>query len=169
MFKQALTTVSLIAFFVLSAFTGNSSQEKWIATLKLEGTSKQIVLTSDAVYGGYNQFDKKYFFFGKNHMFSNLSDAENAKIFRDLCVTNASGQFQFELNGVQTPSPDKKTNYQGNILFKKKFPIQGSIYAPTSSKLNISVAGDLKALGYTLTAEAQKVMTGKFTLTFEKQ
>lgn len=168
MFKQALTIVTLIAFFVLSAFT-DSKNEKWMATLQLEGTTKPIVLTSEAVYGGYNQVNKKFFFFGKNQMFSNLQDADNAQIFRDLCVTNASGQFQFELNGVQNPTPDKNTSFAGSLLFTKKFPIQGTVSSALKNKLQISVTGDLKTLGYKLTPEAQKVMTGKFTLIFEKQ
>ncbi len=166
MFKQALTYVMLIAFWALSAFTYTKDETKWTATLQLEGTQKPILLSSDAVYGGYNNFEKKFFFFGKNHMFTNMQDQDNAKIFRDLCVTNASGQFQFELNGVPAAEPQSKTiGYAGNILFKKKHSIQGQFGANKKGS-RIRVQGDLKTLGFTLTPEAQKVMTGKFTLTF---
>lgn len=169
MFKQALTAVSLIAFIVLSAFTISGTNEKWIATLQLEGTGKRIVLTSEAVYGGYNPIDKKYYFFGKSEMFKNEQDGANAKIFRDLCITNASGQFQFELLGVQNPTPEKKTTFSGNFLIKKKTPIQGVISSSAKNNLHISMSGDLKSMGYVLTPEAQKVMTGKFTLSFDKK
>jgi hypothetical protein len=170
MFKQALTLLLISGFWLFSAFVHPETKETWTATLQLEGKGKTITLVSDAVYGGYNDFDKKYFLFGKNHMFSNSEDAQSAQIFRDLCVTNAAGQFQFELNGVATKKPGSTvTTYGGNISFKKKFPISGSIKTKKTDKGSfneLSVSGDLKSLGFQMTEEASQIMTGKFTLTF---
>jgi hypothetical protein len=170
MFKQALTLLLISGFWLFSAFVHPETQETWTATLQLEGKGKTITLVSDAVYGGYNNVDKKYFLFGKIHMFSNAQDAQSAQIFRDLCVTNGAGQFQFELNGVATRKPGSAvSSYSGNILFKKKFPVSGSIRSKKTDKGSyneLSVSGDFKALGFQMTEEANQIMTGKFTLTF---
>lgn len=170
MFKQALFFVLLAGVWLTSAFTPAVKEEKWVAKLVLEGKGKSIVLTSDAIYGGYNAFDKKIFLFGKNHMFSNPTEQEAAKVFHDLCVINSSGQFQFEINGVSSSNPgDKGAIFNGNVLYKKKSPIQATFKKVTSgaeSSRVIEYKGDLKMLGLTFTEEATKLMTGKFTLTF---
>lgn len=172
MFKQALTVVATMALFVLSAFTSTSKQDKWIATLRLEGIKKPVVLTSDAVHGGYDTYSKKFFFLGKNHMFINKEDLNGTKVFNDLCITNASLQFQFELNNVAEYLPakgSKDKTYQGNIIFNKRHPILGTVGVPKENELRISVAGDLSKLGLALTPEAKELFTGKFTLVFEKK
>jgi hypothetical protein len=54
-------------------------------------------------------------------------------------------------------------------LFKKKFPVSGSIRSKKTDKGSyneLSVSGDFKALGFQMTEEANQIMTGKFTLTF---
>lgn len=170
MFKQALFFVLLAGVWLTSAFTPAVKEEKWVAKLVLEGKGKSIVLTSDAVYGGYNAFDKKIFLFGKNHMFANSAEPESAKVFNDLCITNASGQFQFEINGVNSANPtDKGAVFAGNILFKKKTALQATfkkVSSGTQASRVIEYKGDLKTLGLTFTEEANKLMTGKFTLIF---
>lgn len=170
MFKQALSFFLMLSMFTLSAFTPAGSPEKWTATLTLEGTSQPIVLTSNAIYGGYNQVDKKYFLFGKDHMFLHATNAEYTKIFSDLCTYNGSGKLSFEINQVLNELPgNKATNYSGNISFKKKQPIQATFSGSKSEKgitKNISCSGDLKSLGFILTPEAQKVFKGKFQLVF---
>jgi len=173
MLRKTLLYIIVAGIWLSTAFTSPNSDEKWIATIQLEGKSKPITLVSDAVYGGYNSVDKKIFLFGKNHMFQNQNDNSNAQIFRDLCTTNASGRFQFELNGLQNENPSAKpVSYQGNISFKKKFEISGVIQKlKKGDKFQkvIMTKGDLKALGFQMTEEADKVMTGKFTLTFTSQ
>jgi hypothetical protein len=167
MFKQALTYVWILSFWTLSAFAPQAGSEKWTATLTLEGTKQPIVLVSDAVYGGYNSVDKKFYFFGKDHMFAHSSNPEYTKIFSDLCTTNGSGKFSFEVNQVMNEVPTNKAAlYSGNISFKKKFPLQASFKRIKDEKglrKSISTSGDFKQLGFILTEEAQKLMTGKFT------
>jgi len=170
MFKKALTIILLTGFWLSSAFTARTTGETWTATIQLEGKSKPITLISEAVYGGYNSLEKKIFLFGKNHMFQNKEDNINAQIFRDLCTTNASGQFQFELTSVNSetaPTTPKLLN--GNISFKKKYVIAGTIQQLKSGTLTgkkIVVKGDFKELGLQMTNEANQIMTGKFILTF---
>ena len=170
MFKKALTVILLAGFWLFSAFTARTSGETWTATIQLEGKSKPITLVSEAVYGGYNSVEKKIFLFGKNHMFQNKADNSNAQIFRDLCTTNASGQFQFELNSVNSEvAPATPKMHNGNISFKKKHLIAGTIQqikSGTQSGKKIVVKGDFKELGLQMTDEANQIMTGKFTLTF---
>lgn len=170
MFKQALSFFLMLSMFAFSAFTPAESPEKWTATLTLEGINQPIVLTSSAIYGGYNSVDKKYFLFGKDHMFSHATNAEFTKIFSDLCTYNGSGKISFEINQVLKELPgNKPTIYNGNISFKKKFPIQGTFSgskADNGISKNISCSGDLKNLGFVLTPEAQKVFSGKFQLVF---
>lgn len=168
MFKQALTFAWILAFWSLSAFTPLASQEKWTATLTLEGTKQPIVLVSDAIYGGYNSIDKKFYFFGKDHMFISTSNPNYTKIFSDLCVTNGSGKFSFEINQVANSQPSNKASvYNGNISFKKKFPLQASFQGQKTEggiKKLISTSGDFRQMDFNLTDEAKKIMTGKFTL-----
>lgn len=169
MFKQALTTLVAACAFLGMAFTGKvSNPEKWKATLKLEGKGKEIVLVSDAVYGGYYPAEKKFFFFGKQHMFLNAESADMAKIYHDLCVTNASGKFQFEIeNVVSDGAPSAPKIGQGNIAFKKKMPMSGTYQKGSKpGAKEVVVKGNLTQLGLVLTDEAKAVMTGKFTLTF---
>jgi hypothetical protein len=169
MFKQALTILLVACAFLGMGFTGRKSNpEKWKATLRLEGTGKEIVLVSGAVYGGFNPAGKKFFFFGKQHMFLSPDSPEMAKIYSDLCVTNSAQQFQFELNGVpEVAAPSKAQTLQGNILFKKKFPISGTFRKNAGNGAReIAVRGNLTTLGLVLTEEARAVMTGKFELIF---
>jgi hypothetical protein len=168
MFKQALTYVWFLSFWTLSAFAPQAGSEKWTATLTLEGTKQPIVLVSDAVYGGYNSLDKKFYFFGKDHMFVHATNPEFTKVFSDLCTTNGSGKFAFEINQVLNELPTSKAAvYAGNISFKKKFPLQASFKGVKQGNIlgkAFSTTGDFKQMGFTLTEEAQQVMTGKFTL-----
>jgi len=170
MFKQTLTCILLAGLWLTTSFKSPSSDEKWSAVIRLEGKKDPIVLTSGAVYGGYNPIDKRIFLFGKNHMFVNKEDNNRAQVFRDLCTTNASGQFQFELNNVFNPTaPAKAANYSGNISFKKKTAITGSFKNILENGKNVEiivVSGDFKSLGFQMTEEAEKIMTGKFTITF---
>jgi hypothetical protein len=170
MFKQALSYILLAGLWLTTSFKSPQSDEKWSATIRLEGKKDAIVLTSEGVYGGYNPIDKRIFLFGKNHMFVNKADNNRAQVFRDLCTTNASGQFQFELNNILNPTaPVKATNHSGNISFKKKTPISGTFKNVLENGKNVEtivVNGDFKALGFQMTEEAEKIMTGKFTLTF---
>jgi hypothetical protein len=162
MLRKAAFLIIPLLVLVAMAFTPDKGQ-KWTAVIELEGTTKPIILASDAIYGGYNPEGKKFFFFGKNHMFTSKTDPSKAKIFNDFCITNASGKFEFELNDVANPTIPGISS--GNISFKRKHPIQGSLLIDKDLKESVQVKGDFKKLGLVLTPEASKVMTGKFTLT----
>lgn len=112
--------------------------------------------------------EKKFYFFGKDHMFVHASNPDYTRLFSDLCTYNGSGKFSFEINQVaqETPGTNPKT-YQGNISFKKKFPVQGifsQLKSGSEIEKSITTNGDLKLMGFTLTEEAKKVFTGKFKL-----
>jgi hypothetical protein len=170
MFKKASTYLIPALFWLASAFTPAPASESWKAILKLEGKTHPVTLTSDAIYGGYNSGNHNIFLFGKNHMFLNKDESESAKVFHDLCTTNAMEKFQFEINGVNSPNPSNKAvSYSGNISFKKRSSVKGSfrlISVAGKKARSIETIGDLKALGFTMTPEAEKLFTGKFTLTF---
>ncbi len=166
MFKQALTYVILVAFWVASGFTYEKG-EKWKAVLELEGKGKKIFLVSNSIYGGYNSLEKKYFFFGKNHMFRDQTNPDFSQIFSDFCVTNASGQFEFEVNNVKDPGLDQTS--ESNISFKKKTPGKSSLKNLSDGTKEITYSGNFKNLGLTLTEEAKKIMTGDFTLTIKSE
>lgn len=153
-------------FFVTQAFTPPVGK-KWSATIELEGPVKSIFLTSDAVYGGYNNDGKKFFFFGKNHTFKCKTNFDDSKVFNDFCITNASGKFEFELNNVDNPTIPAVAS--GNLSFKRKQPIQGSLSIDENMKGSIQVQADFNKMGLILTSEASKVMTGKFILTITEK
>jgi len=166
MFKQAITYIILVSLWISSGFTGEKV-EKWKAYLELEGKGKKIILESNSVYGTYYTQEKKFFFFGKNHMFINSNDAEATKIFNDLCITNASGQFEFEVNNVSDPSQDQTV--ESNISFKRKTLGKASIKSTKDGAHEISYSGNFKTLGFTMTKEASQIMTGEFKLVFKSQ
>lgn len=166
MLRKAVFYVVPFLVIFTTAFTPDKGQ-KWTAVIELEGHVKPIILGSEAIYGGYSPEGKKFFFFGKNHMFVSTTDPNKAKIFNDFCITNAANRFEFELNNVDNPTVP--TVYSGNISFKRKHPIQGSLSVDKNMKESVQVKGDFKKLGLVLTPEAAKVMTGKFTLTFNAE
>jgi hypothetical protein len=166
MFKKAITYVILASLWITTGFTGDKGAV-WQAYLELEGQGKKIILTSNAIYGSYSPNEKKYFFFGKNHMFVNSNDLESTKIFNDLCITNASGQFEFELNNISDPSKDQTGI--SNISFKKKTAGNAKIKNLSDGSQEVSYSGNFKNLGFTLTKEAAKIMTGEFKLVFKSQ
>jgi hypothetical protein len=170
MFKQALTCILLAGILISTAFTTKSGEENWTATIQLEGKGKTITLVSEAVYGGYNPFEKRIFLFGKHHMFQNQNENQTAQIYKDLFTTNASGQFQFELNGVQNgDGTEKPVVHSGNISFKKRIAISGTLQKVKKNgqfHREIVFKNDFSNLGIVMTEEAKQVMTGKFTLTF---
>ena len=53
-----------------------NAPKTWKAILKLEGMGKTYTFTSDAIYGGFQAENQKLYFFGKNHMFLNMEEAE---------------------------------------------------------------------------------------------
>ena len=164
MFKQALIALLTAVLFVFSSFSGKLGP-KWVASLKLEGNGKSVLLTSNAIHGGHDPYSKKFFFFGKNHMFLNKQDLENSKIFNDLCVTNNTLQFQMEFNNaLETTATKAGKVLNGNILFIKRKPIKGTFSLNRSGENQIIVKGKLQDLGFTLTPEAEKVFNGEFTL-----
>lgn len=169
MFKTVLPIILVAGLWLTTAFTGEK-KEKWIATLQLEGKSKPITLVSEAIHGGYDSYGKKIFFFGKDHAFMNEADNDNAQVFRDLCTTNASKMFEFEVNGVPNDEPtEKPITYTGNISFKKKYSISSTFQkrkVGEGYEKMVVTKGDFKSLGFQMTEEADKIMTGKFTLTF---
>jgi hypothetical protein len=167
MFKQIIIYVLLFTLWFGSGFTGDHS-EKWSAILKLEGKGKTIILNSDAVYGGYNPYEKKFFLFGKNHMFASAASQENTKLFTDFCTLNSSGQFEFELRNINSPSPATKSQpAKGTLNFGKKLSV-ASIFRKGKLKESkeIEITGDFKSAGFILSDEADKALTGKFTLSF---
>lgn len=170
MFKKAATYLIPAIFWLASAFTPATAPETWKAVLKLEGKNKSYSFTSEAVYGGYNQGMHNIYLFGKNHMFINREEAEAMKVFHDLCTTNAMQQFQFEINGLQTAgAPVKARTCGGNINFKKRQGINADFQLITvggKKTSSIKTSGDLKANGFNFTPEAEKLFTGKYTLTF---
>lgn len=166
MFRKVAFLVAPLLVFILVSFTPDKA-ERWTAVIELEGTKKPIVLVSEAIYGGYNSFGKKYFFFGKNGMFRSKTEPEMAKIFSDFCITNSSGQFQFEILKIDNPNQTKTSS--ANISFKKKFSTTASLVSGDKSGRSISVSGDFKQYGLQLTEEAAKVMTGRFKLTIKSQ
>lgn len=162
-----------LLFLLLLLWTGSSFRmppASWKAILKLEGKGKNYVFTSDAVYGGYQPGNQKIFLFGKNHMFLNPAEPEATKVFHDLCVTNAMQQFQFEVSGIPSAgATTKKTLVGGNLSMKKRKPIQAAYQSSASKSSNgssIETSGQLEFLGFSLTPEAEKLFTGKYTLTF---
>jgi hypothetical protein len=170
MLKKAATYLIPAIFWLASAFTPASAPNSWKAVLKLEGKGKIYTLTSEAIYGGHNSGNKNIFLFGKNHMFINKAEPEAMKVFQDLCTTNAMQQFQFEINGVNSAIAGAKTKtYTGNINFKKSQAIRAdfSQVSIDGKKTNaIETKGDLKINGFSFTPEAEKLFTGKYTLTF---
>ena len=161
MLKQIYFYIVLASITFSTGFTPMKVEE-WKAAIILEGLEKPILLESSSIYGGYNVVEKKFFFFGKNHMFLSKTDPESTKIFDDLCVTNASGQFQFEINNITDVA--KSQSVVGNVSFKKKFPVKALYQINKSNVKVITYTGDFQSLGIELTTEAKKITTGKFTL-----
>ena len=170
MLKKAATYLIPAIFWLASAFTPAENPVSWKAVLQLEGKGKIYALTSEAIYGGYNPGIRNIYLFGKNHMFINKAEPEAMKVFQDLCTSNAMQQFQFEVNGLNSPNAGPKGKMvSGNINFKKRQPIQAEFKLTNSNgkKLNsIQSKGDLKANGFQFTPEAENLFTGKYTLTF---
>jgi hypothetical protein len=168
--KTKATFVFAAFFAAFIAFAGDNSQKPWKAVLTLEGKGKNYVFISEAVYGGLQTENNKLFLFGKNHMFLSKAEPEAAKVFHDLCVTNAMQQFQFEVMGVPSGSTAVKgKTLSGNISMRKKKPLQAefkTIQAKGSNSASIETSGLLSTLGFTFTPEAEKLFTGKYTLTF---
>jgi len=164
MFKQTITYIILVSLWISSGFTGEKG-EKWKAYLELEGKGKSILLEADAIYGGYYPNEKKFFFFGKDHAFESKNNLNLAKIFTDLCITNGSSMFEFELNNIKDISENQLA--KGNISFKKKKQIESYIFIKKNGEKEVVLKDNFKNLGFELTEEADKVMTGKFTLTFK--
>lgn len=164
-------TLLLAAFlWTFISIAGDNVPRTWKAILNLEGKGKSYVFTSEAVYGGFQEESHKVFLFGKNHMFLNQAEPEAMKVFHDLCVTNAMQQFQFEVSGIPAESnPASRKSVSGNISMKKRKPIQAEYRTAKGKEGNsvtIETSGQLGLLGFTLTAEATKLFTGKYTLTF---
>ena len=170
MFKKAATCLMPAIFWLVSAFTPAAAPKSWKAVLKLEGKGKSYSLTSDAIYGGFNSGIHNIFLFGKNHMFINREEAEAMKVFQDLCTTNAMQQFQFEISGVSSETaPAKGGIFSGNISFKKRQALKADFRLSTAGGKKTSIIetrGDLKQNGFQFTEEAEKLFTGKYTLTF---
>jgi hypothetical protein len=171
--KKTTRMKKQILFLLILLWTGSSfrmAPASWKAILKLEGKGKNFVFTSDAVYGGLQPGDQKIFLFGKNHMFLNPAEPEATKVFHDLCVTNAMQQFQFEVLGVPSGSTAVKgKTLSGNISMRKRKPLQAefkTIQVKGSNSASIETSGLLSTLGFTFTPEAEKLFTGKYTLTF---
>lgn len=163
MFKQAITTLLITTLWLISGFK-SAPNEKWIAYLKLEGMGKFYELKSDAVYGGYNPIDKKYFLFGKTHMFSS-SDAEAQKVFSDFCELNSAGQFEFQVFGAQNDKvPAQPTQLKGSLNMGKITSGMAQIKKSGNSGKEISFQGDFKSMGFYFSDEAKKLINGKFTL-----
>jgi hypothetical protein len=80
-----------------------------------------------------------------------------------LGTTSGSVTVNYAAGAVQTVTTS------GNISFKKRNPVKGlfrlNSVAGKKARL-IETSGDLKALGFTMTPEAEKLFTGKFTLSF---
>jgi hypothetical protein len=170
MLNKAATYLIPAIFWLASAFTPAAAPKSWKAVLKLEGKGKTYSLTSEAIYGGFNKGSHNIFLFGKNHMFINQEEAEAMKVFQDLCTTNAMQQFQFEINGVNSENaPAKGGIFSGNINFKKRQALKADFRLSTASgkkTSSIETKGDLKLNGFQFTEEAEKLFTGKYTLTF---
>ena len=170
MFKKAATYLIPALFWLASAFTPAPARDSWKAILKIEGKGKTYSLTSDAIYGGYNSGNRNIFLFGKNHMFLNSTEQEAMKVFQDLCTSNAMQQFQFEVNGLSSATPAAKAKiYSGNINFKKRQATTASFRLVSlngKKTASLETTGDLKANGFNFTPEAEKLFTGKYTLTF---
>lgn len=168
--KKAATCLLPAIFLLVSAFTPANAPKTWKAILKLEGMGKTYTFTSDAIYGGFQAENQKLYFFGKNHMFLNKEEAEAMKVFHDLCTTNAMQQFQFEASGITSDkAPAKARKVSGNINFRKKQSVSASFQPFNGGKTKsaaVETSGDLKNLGYAFTPEAEKIFTGKYTLTF---
>jgi len=172
MSKQLLVLILLCSIGLFTSFTAVKT-EKWTAVLELDGKEKKIILKSEAINGGYNADTKRVFLFGKNHMFKDIEDMANTKIFHDLCTTNASGQFEFEVNGLSNLNATiQPVIYSGNISFKKKQLKNVTFF---KKKIGdqffrvIKTNGTLNALGFTLTEEAQKAFTGQYYITFTSE
>jgi hypothetical protein len=168
--KTKVTFVLAFLFAAFSAFAGSESPKSWKAVLTLEGKGKNYVFSNEAVYGGLQSENRKIFLFGKNHMFLNKAEPEAVKVFHDLCVTNALQQFQFEVMAVPAGTTQiKSKTLSGNISMKKRKPLQAeykTIQTKGISNVSIETSGFLSTLGFTLTPEAEKLFTGKYTLTF---
>jgi len=153
-----------------ASISRESTVNSWKAILKIEGKGKTYSLTSEAIYGGYNSGNQNIFLFGKNHMFLNPTEQEAMKVFQDLCTSNAMQQFQFEMNGLSSATPTAKAKTcSGNINFKKRQATTASFRLVTlngKKTASLETTGDLKANGFVFTPEAEKLFTGKYTLTF---
>ncbi len=167
MIKQFLNTTLILLVILLTGFKIKTN-ELWTATLKLEGKSKSYILNSEAVYGGFNNEEKKFYLFGKNHMFQCKENAEVTKAFQDLCVLNGSGQFEFQLSGINSIATSTKT-IQGSgqlNLLKKGGQFKASFKYPNQKGKEISLNGNLSQLGFTLDEQASKLFSGNFSLKF---
>jgi hypothetical protein len=167
MLKQILSFSFLLALVMASGFRAKSD-ELWNATLLLEGQGKNYVLVSDAVYGGYNSHEKKFFLFGKNHMFQCKEDVFITKAFQDMCTLNGSGQFEFQLNNINSIEPSSKTlTSTGKLnLLKNGGMVSGTFKNEKGKGKEISFKGNFSQFGFSIDPETAKKLTGKFTLTF---
>jgi len=152
----------LLPFFSFSPKGSN----KWVATMELKRKDKTYILRSDAVFGGISDPEKRIFMFGKNHMFTNPQLPEIQKIFNDLCITNASGQFEMELEGPEVQSSYKgEKQINGFISMKKKTAVS-FLFSGKETNKKVSLKSTFSHLGFTLTDEAKVKFADEFTLTF---
>jgi len=129
--------------------------KKWKASITLTGKNKSYVLESNSIYGGFNDPEKRLFLFGKNHIFVNKEEQLVSKLFSDMCVTNASGQFQLEVNGlVSNFSSKEERSIPGFISLKKKKAV---LFKVSSNETNqtIVLKSNIAELGILLTEEAK--------------
>jgi hypothetical protein len=165
-----LVSLWMLLLGMSASISKEPTLNSWKAILKIEGKGKTYSLTSDAIYGGYNSGNRNIFLFGKNHMFLNSTEQEAMKVFQDLCTSNAMQQFQFEVNGLSSATPAAKAKIcSGNINFKKRQATTASFRLVSlngKKTASLETSGDLKANGFNFTPEAEKLFTGKYTLTF---
>ena len=101
-------------------------------------------------------------------MFQCKEDAAATKAFLDLCTLNGSGQFEFQLSGIQNPAAGSRTiSGPGKLNFLKSGgPVQAQYKYNKQKGKEISVNGNFRQFGLNLDGETSKILSGNFSLIF---